>query len=110
MKINLIIIISNILLILTTASAQHYFSGALQTDLYFPLLKNKNIGLVVNQTSTIGHTHLVDSLWTEGMKIKMIFAPEHGYRGEADAGEHIENGKDKKTGVTLISLYGENKD
>jgi uncharacterized protein YbbC (DUF1343 family) len=83
-----------------------YHPGAHQTKSYFPLLKGKRIGLVVNQTSTIGSTHLVDSLLATGISIKIIFAPEHGYRGMADAGEHVKNGKDDKTGIPLVSLYG----
>ena len=65
--------------------------------------------LVVNQTSTIGNTHLVDSLVKLKVNIVKIFGPEHGFRGTADAGEHIENGKDPKTGIPVISLYGDNK-
>lgn len=83
-----------------------YDPGAHQTKMYFPMLKGKKIGLVVNQTSTIGGTHLVDSLLASGIAIKTIFAPEHGYRGLADAGEHVKNGKDDKTGIPLVSLYG----
>lgn len=83
--------------------------GAAQLDEYLPMLKNKNVALLVNQTSTIGKTHLVDTLLQNGISIKKIFAPEHGFRGEADAGEQVKDGKDAKTGVPLISLYGENK-
>ena len=84
-------------------------TGAEQTNQYFHLLKNKNIGLVVNQTSTINKTHLVDTLLSSKFSIKMVFAPEHGFRGTADAGEHIKNQTDKKTGLPIISLYGNNK-
>jgi len=83
--------------------------GAAQLDRYLPLLKNKSVGLVVNQTSSIGTTHLVDSLLSLGIAVKAIFAPEHGFRGTADAGESVANGKDRKTGVPLISLYGKKK-
>ena len=84
-------------------------TGAEQTQNYLPLLQNKQIALVVNQTSTISQTHLVDSLLQLNIKIKSIFAPEHGFRGDADAGAHVSNGKDKKTGLPIISLYGTNK-
>lgn len=84
-------------------------TGAEQTQNYLPLLQNKQIALVVNQTSTISQTHLVDSLLQLNIKIKSIFAPEHGFRGDADAGAHVSNGKDKKTGLPIISLYGNNK-
>ena len=84
-------------------------TGAEQTNLYVSDLKGKTIALVVNHTSMIGKMHLVDSLLSLGIKIKTIFAPEHGFRGTADAGEHVENGIDKKTGLPIISLYGNNK-
>ena len=84
-------------------------TGAEQTDLYVPDLKGKTVALVVNHTSMIGKTHLADSLLSLGIKIKTIFAPEHGFRGTADAGEHVANGIDKKTGVPIVSLYGANK-
>ncbi len=83
-------------------------TGAAQTELYLPLLQGKRVGLVVNQTSTIGSTHLADTLLSHGIKIVSIFAPEHGFRGDADAGAHIKNGKDPKTGLPIISLYGSN--
>ncbi|HNF49356.1 MAG TPA: DUF1343 domain-containing protein [Chitinophagales bacterium] len=84
-------------------------TGAQRTADYLPYLKNKKVGLVVNQTSVIGNTHLIDSLISLGVQIKTVFAPEHGFRGTADAGEHVDNGMDKKTGIPLISLYGDNK-
>ncbi|MCC9165707.1 exo-beta-N-acetylmuramidase NamZ family protein [Pontibacter harenae] len=83
--------------------------GAAQTDKYLPLLQGKRVGLVVNQTSVIGQTHLVDSLLSLGVKVSTIFAPEHGFRGEADAGAHVKDAKDVKTGLPIISLYGANK-
>lgn len=83
--------------------------GADQTELYLPILSNKNIALVVNQTSTIGNTHLADSLHSLGVNISKILAPEHGFRGKADAGTHITNGIDTKTGIPIISIYGSDK-
>lgn len=83
--------------------------GAYQTKNYLPLLKNKNVGLVVNQTSTIGATHLVDSLMSLNINIKKVFAPEHGFRGDADAGETVKSGSDLKTNLPIVSLYGDNK-
>ncbi|HKK75665.1 MAG TPA: DUF1343 domain-containing protein [Saprospiraceae bacterium] len=80
--------------------------GAARTDAYLPLLRGKSIGMVVNQTSTIGNTHLVDSLLASGIKIIKIFAPEHGFRGQADAGEKVSDGKDNQTGLPIASLYG----
>ncbi|WP_242693100.1 DUF1343 domain-containing protein [Sabulibacter ruber] len=84
-------------------------TGAQQTELYLPYLQGKRVGMVVNQTSTIGKTHLVDTLLSRGVKITMIFAPEHGFRGDADAGAHISNSTDSKTGLPILSLYGKNK-
>lgn len=79
---------------------------------YLPLLQGKQIGLVANHTTLVNHNgrqHLVDFLLSQGIEITAIFAPEHGFRGTADAGEHIKDGKDAKTGLPLISLYGNNK-
>ncbi len=83
--------------------------GASQTEAYLPILKQKKIALVVNQTSTIGKTHLVDSFKKLGLDIQCVFAPEHGFRGDASAGTHFNNGKDDKTGIQIISLYGNHK-
>lgn len=84
-------------------------TGAEQTAIYIPMLTGKNVGIFANQTSMIGNTHLVDSLLKLGVKVVKIFGPEHGFRGKADAGEHIENGIDSKTGIQVISLYGQHK-
>lgn len=73
---------------------------------YVPLLRNKTIAIVANQTSQLGQKHLVDSLISLGSKIKCVFAPEHGFRGEAGAGDKIPDGIDRKTGLPIISLYG----
>ncbi|MEM9824359.1 MAG: DUF1343 domain-containing protein, partial [Bacteroidota bacterium] len=84
-------------------------TGAEQIDRYLPKLSGKKIAMVVNQTSRVGDQHLVDALVQKGVQIKGIFAPEHGFRGKADAGEKVQDGKDAKTGVPLISLYGKKK-
>ena len=83
--------------------------GAEQPELYLPLLKGKRVALVANHTSLIGEEHLVDVLISKKITITKVFAPEHGFRGSADAGEHVSSGKDEKTGLELISLYGNNK-
>lgn len=90
--------------------------GANQFDKYIALLKGKNIAIVANNTSVIfkngksksNYQHLVDSLLSLKINIAKVFAPEHGFRGVADAGEIIINSKDEKTGVSVVSLYGEN--
>ena len=81
-------------------------TGAEQTDSYLTYLKGKRVGLCVNQTSRIGEVHLVDSLRKLGVDIRCVFAPEHGFRGTADAGEKVKDGKDPLTGLPIISLYG----
>lgn len=77
--------------------------------LYLGLLKDKRVGLVVNQTSMIGQVHLVDTLLKHQVNITKIFSPEHGFRGEADAGEKVATMRDPKTGILLVSLYGEKR-
>lgn len=101
--------------------------GANQTEKYLPLLKGKRVGIVANQTSVIfklndeqiattspksrndEYTHLVDSLLSLNIDIKKVFSPEHGFRGTADAGEHVNDGFDTKTNLPIISLHGKNK-
>lgn len=81
-------------------------TGAQQTEVYLPYLKGKKVGLVINQTAEINKVSLVDTLKSLGVDIKAIFGPEHGFRGDADAGEKVGNYTDKKTGLPVISLYG----
>ena len=88
--------------------------GANQTEKYLPLLKDKRVGIVANQTSVVFkknklYSHLVDSLLSLKINVKKVFAPEHGFRGTADAGELVKDGIDTKTGLPIISLYGNNK-
>jgi len=83
--------------------------AAYQLPEYYHHLKGKRVGLVVNQTSTINQTHLVDSLLQIGINVVTIFAPEHGFRGDHSAGAHIKNDIDPKTGIAITSLYGNNK-
>jgi len=85
-------------------------TGADNTAAYLPLLKDKKVGIVTNQTGILSTgTHLVDYLLEQKIKLQTIFAPEHGFRGTADAGEHVVDGKDTTTGLPIISLYGNNK-
>lgn len=81
-------------------------SGASQTKLYFELLKDKRVAVVANPTSVVGKVHLVDTLIASGIQLKKIFAPEHGFRGEAGNGDHVGNDIDKKTNLPIFSLYG----
>lgn len=83
--------------------------GAERVDVYVPLLKGKSVAVFANQTSMVKGTHLVDTLSKRGVRIVKIFGPEHGFRGDADAGEKVGNYIDKTTGIEVISLYGEHK-
>jgi uncharacterized protein YbbC (DUF1343 family) len=97
------------LFLLFILNAFHVFaqnSGASQTENYFGLLKNKRVAVVANQTSVIGNVHLIDTLVASGIQVVKIFAPEHGFRGEAGNGDHVSNGFDKKTKLPIFSLYG----
>lgn len=81
-------------------------AGAERINVYLPLIKGRKVGIFANQTSMVGNTHLVDTLRKLGIEIKVIFGPEHGFRGTADAGEKIGNYTDEKTGIPVVSLYG----
>lgn len=85
--------------------------GAARFDQYLPLLNNKRVAILTNQTAVIGKnkTHLVDTLLSLGVNIVKIFGPEHGFRGTASAGATVENAIDKKTGIPIISLYGDHQ-
>lgn len=91
----------------TIPSVVPIISGADRLQLYLPDLKDKNIGLVVNHTSRVGNHHLVDTLLSFDLKVHRIFSPEHGFKGEADAGEKVENGLYKS--IPVVSLYGKNR-
>jgi uncharacterized protein YbbC (DUF1343 family) len=103
---------TSLLLIFTISSfhGQSYDSsieiGASRLQEYLPSLKGKKVAIVANQTSMIGSTHLVDSLISLGINVTKVFAPEHGFRGDADAGEKVKDDVDSKSGVPIISLYG----
>lgn len=83
--------------------------GASKMTEYLPMLAGKRVAIVGNQTSLVGKVHLVDTLIHRGVNITKVFAPEHGFRGEANAGEYVANGVDQQTGVPVVSLYGKNK-
>jgi uncharacterized protein YbbC (DUF1343 family) len=81
-------------------------TGAENFASYIQSIEGKNVAIVANQTSMVGKRHLVDTLLSLNIKVSLIFAPEHGFRNLADAGEIITNGRDPKTGIPIISLYG----
>jgi uncharacterized protein YbbC (DUF1343 family) len=83
--------------------------GAERLNEYLPYLDGKSVGVLANHTSMVGNSHLVDTLISIKVKVKKVFSPEHGFRGDADAGELVRNNIDKKTNLPIISLYGANK-
>jgi len=100
-------IVSRVEVVMT--SDENVQLGAEQFEKYLPLLKGKKVALVANHTSFIGKSHLVDTLKSKGIQIVKVFAPEHGFRGSADAGEKVASAIDAKTGIPIVSLYGDNK-
>jgi len=91
---------------LAAVAQKRIIPGAERMEQYLPFLKGKNVAIFANPTSMVGKVHLVDTLLKRGIKIIKIFGPEHGFRGKADAGEKVGNTIDKKTGIEVISLYG----
>lgn len=89
--------------------AKKIITGAEQTEKYLLYLKGKRVGILANPTTVVGETHLVDFLIAKGVKITRIFGPEHGFRGNASAGVKVEDEKDPKTGVKVVSLYGKKR-
>ena len=80
--------------------------GAERLDEYIPLLKGKRIGLFSNHTGMVGNEHTLDVMLRNGLNVTTLFSPEHGFRGEADAGEKVASATDKRTGLPIVSLYG----
>ncbi|MBO9658765.1 MAG: DUF1343 domain-containing protein, partial [Chitinophagaceae bacterium] len=101
-----ILILPMILFSLFLNAQQRVIPAAERISEYLPLIKGKKIGVFANQTSVVGSTHLVDTLRKLGVNITVIFGPEHGFRGTADAGEKVGNYTDKQTGIPVVSLYG----
>ncbi len=118
-KYNTFLIISLIALINFNACSQNtkperitqnrIIVGAERTSLYLNLLNNKRIAVVANPSSLINNTHLIDTLISSGINVIKVMSPEHGFRGNASAGEHIKNSTDKKSSLPIISLYGSHK-
>lgn len=91
------------------AAREPILTGAEQPERYLPLLAGKKVGLLVNQTSRVGEQHLVDFLLQQQVQVVGIFAPEHGFRGDADAGAKIDDSRDTRTGLPIWSMYGASK-
>lgn len=106
-----LILFSLFIILCSTYASGKVITGAERMDQYLPLIKGKRVGMVVNHTSIVGTEpiHLLDTLLKQKIDIVKVFAPEHGFRGNADAGETVKDGKDSRTGVTIVSLYGDNK-
>ncbi|MDD2244158.1 MAG: DUF1343 domain-containing protein [Dysgonamonadaceae bacterium] len=104
--ISFCLIISTFIVFATQKETNKVIVGAEQTDRYFPLLEGKRVAVLTNQTGMAGNEHLVDLLVRNKFNVVGIFSPEHGFRGTADAGEHVGNSVDEKTGVPIWSLYG----
>lgn len=104
--ISFFLLIPAIILFATQKETAKVIVGAEQTDRYFPLLEGKKIAILSNQTGMVGNEHLVDLLIRYKFNVVGIFSPEHGFRGTADAGEHVGNSVDEKTNVPIWSLYG----
>lgn len=103
------IILCAILLALQTNAQKRIIPGAERMDVYIPMLKGKSVAVFANNSSLVQQTHLVDTLIKSGIRMVKIFGPEHGFRGDANAGEKVKDGIDKKTGLPVISLYGSHK-
>lgn len=108
-KSSLLLLLLFVIGCLQVLGAEPIVTGADQPEKYLPLMKGKRLGLVVNHTSMKGTMHLADFLISEKIDVQKIFAPEHGFRGDASAGEEIQDGVDVKTGVQVVSLYGKNR-
>ncbi|MBN8698043.1 MAG: DUF1343 domain-containing protein [Chitinophagales bacterium] len=91
------------------ASQPAVITGAERMQVYLPMLKGKAVAVFANQTSMVKNSHLVDTLLKSGINIVKIFGPEHGFRGDADAGEKVGDARDARTGLPVISLYGNHK-
>lgn len=103
------ILASVTLIFLCLVSQAQIIVGAERTILYFDELTDKRVAVCGNQSSLVGHTHLVDTLLHAGINVTTIFCPEHGFRGNVEAGAHISSSTDEKTGLPIVSLYGKNR-
>ncbi len=115
MKTRIIFLFSSLLFMQTLAAQpiltrfSSIITGDQQMEVFLPLLRNKNVAVVANHTSMVNGVNLVDSLLHVGIKVSRIFSPEHGFRGNEDAGAHIKDGIDPETGLPVISLYGKHR-
>jgi uncharacterized protein YbbC (DUF1343 family) len=94
------------LLVAMAADGSNVTVGAARTDQYVPMLRGKRVGLYSNHTGVVAGRHTLDVMLDNGLDVVTVFSPEHGFRGNADAGEHVANSRDAQTGVAIVSLYG----
>lgn len=104
--IKIILSLTFVIFSFVSVAQNNIHPGADRLEEYLPLLQGKNVGVFANPTSMVGNAHLVDTLLKSGIKVTVIFGPEHGFRGDADAGEKVGNYIDKQTGISVVSLYG----
>jgi uncharacterized protein YbbC (DUF1343 family) len=109
MRFKFLIVITLLCIYTFPGLTQEILPGARQLEEYLPLLKEKRVAVVANHTTLVGTKHLVDTLISLGININKIFCPEHGFRGDVEAGAHIGNYVDRQTGLPVVSLYGRNK-
>lgn len=105
MKIFKRIFALSLLVVALGANANEVIVGAASTDEYIPLLKGKKVAILSNHTGMVGDKHTLDIMLEKGANVTTIFSPEHGFRGDADAGEHVSSSVDSKTGIPIASLY-----
>lgn len=98
-------VVSVLSMALPTMAMDNIIVGAAKVAEYIPMLKNKRVALFSNHTGMVGNRHTLDILIDNGVDVKCVFSPEHGFRGNADAGEHVNSGVDSSTGVRIVSLY-----
>ena len=106
MRVKKVLFIAALLFFSFNLPAQTVKTGAELTEAYLPLIRGKRVAVMTNQTGRVGDEHLVDLLIRNKVDLVGIFSPEHGFRGTADAGEHVASSMDEKTGVPVWSLYG----
>lgn len=107
--VSLLILIGIVSCSSQSANQEGIITGSERTGFYIPKLEDKSVALVANHTSLVDSVHLVDTLLSRGIQIKKIFSPEHGFRGDAGAGEGVKSYRDEKTGLPVVSLYGDKK-
>ncbi len=109
LRLNRLIYIILLLFISCGTSSAQVIVGAERTDVYLPLLAGKKVGILTNHTGRVGDRHLVDTLLALGIDVRTVFAPEHGFRGNVEAGAKVGSYRDPETGINVVSVYGSNR-